>query len=270
MKKKHLIIIIAAALIIIVMLVLRTIGNTLMMDSISFTEVSMDSFQQQYKTTATVKGHLHSYYYNGIVTECCFTVGDWLEADSVILKYLDGENRECELKSETAGIIRELSGNCVTVEDTNYYLEASLPLDRFFLVSEETVCLFSSSSSSLRATVTAKSHYRQQDASRNTAAIILQLESSEGLLLNQKGNLTIPLRTVNDVWTVRREALLERNDGYYLLKADWVNRKDQREKYLIKVKVEMADDQRAVISGIGIENLKVCIIDNLLKELIDD
>ncbi len=78
MKKKHLIIIIAAALIIIVMLVLRTIGNTLIMDSISFTEVSLDSFQQQYKTTATVKGHLHSYYYNGIVTECCFTVGDWL------------------------------------------------------------------------------------------------------------------------------------------------------------------------------------------------
>ncbi|MBE6124808.1 MAG: hypothetical protein E7186_00635 [Erysipelotrichaceae bacterium] len=270
MKKKHLIIIIAAALIIIVMLVLRTIGNTLMMDSISFTEVSLDSFQQQYKTTATVKGHLHSYYYNGIVTECCFTVGDWLEADSVILKYLDGENRECELKSETAGIIRELSGNCVTVEDSDYYLLAKVPLDRFFLINEQTVCLFSSSSSSFRATVTAKSRYRQQDASRNTAAIILQLESSEGLLLNQKGNLTIPLRTVNDVWTVRREALLERNDGYYLLKADWVNRKDHWEKYLIKVKVEMADDQRAVISGIEIENLKVCIIDDLLKELIDD
>ena len=155
MKKKHLIILIAIALIIIVLLVLRTIGNTLMMDSISFTEVTRDSF-------------------------------------------------------------------------------------------------------------------RQQEASQNTASIILDLESSEGLLLNQKGNLTIPLQSVSDVWTVKREALLERSEGYYLLRADWVNRKDRRDKYLVKVKVEMADDQKAVISGIGIENLKVCVIDDMLKELIDD
>ena len=270
MKKKHLIILIVIALIIIVMLVLRTIGNALMMDSISFTEVTQDSFRQQYKTTATVKGHLHSCYFNGLVTECPVSLGDWVEADSVILKYLDGENRECELKSDTAGIIREITGNCVIIEDGNLYLLAAVPLDRFFLINEGTSCLFSASSSSIRATVKAKSHSRQQEASQNTASIILDLESSEGLLLNQKGNLTIPLQSVSDVWTVKREALLERSDGYYLLKADWVNRKDRRDKYLVKVKVEMADDQKAVISGIGIENLKVCVIDDMLKELIDD
>ncbi len=270
MKKKHLIILAVIALIVIAVLVLRSIGNELLMDSISFTEVSQDSFRQQYRTTATVRGHLHSYYFNGIIKECGVFTGEPVRKDDLILKYLDGENRECELRSETNGIIREITGNCVIIEDRDLYLAASLPLDRFFLVNEGTVCLFTPSSGSIRATVTSKSQCRQQEGSQNMAEITLKLESQEGLLLNQKGNLVIPLQSVNDVWTVKRAALLERSDGYYLLKAEWLEKKESRDKYLVRVKVEMADDEKAVISGIGIENLKVCMINDMLKELISD
>ena len=70
--------------------------------------------------------------------------------------------------------------------------------------------------------------------------------------------------------TVKREALWERNDGYYLLKAEWVNSKNDIDRYLVKVRVMMADDETAVITGMDIENMKVCIVDDTLKGLLND
>ena len=267
MKKKYLILIIIPVIIICCAIILRNMGNTLLLDSVSFTYVEKGSFRQEYRTYATVNGHQHFFYFNGIIDNCSRCEGDFIEADSVILEYLSQEGEKTELKSDVAGFIAEINGNRVTVTDRNYYLTARLPLDKYSLVTEGMVCMFSQG---IRATVTGKESYRISENGRTYGGITLSLENTDGLLLYQQASLIIPLNTVNDVLTVKREALWERNDGYYLLKAEWVNSKNDIDRYLVKVRVMMADDETAVITGMDIENMKVCIVDDTLKGLLND
>ena len=270
MKKKYLFLIIIPVIIVCCIIILKNMGNTLLLDSISFTVVERGSFRQEYHSYATVKGDLHYFYFNGIIDNCSHSEGDYIEADSVILEYLNREGEKTELKSDTAGFISEINTGRVTVTDRNYHLVARIPLDKYHLIADGTVCLFSRGTESIKATVNGKKLYRINDNGRTYGIITLTLDNSEGLLLQQQGSLIIPLNTISDVLTVEREALWEKSDGYYLLKADWLNSKDDISHYLVKVKVMMSDDEVAVVTGLDIENLKVCIIDETLKGLLDD
>ena len=126
------------------------------MDSVSFTYVEKGSFRQEYHTYGTVNGHQHFYYYNGIIVSVSHSEGDYLEADTVILEYLNRENEKTELKNDTAGFLTEIGADMVTITDRNYYLASRIPLDKYRLVTEGTVCMFNNGTENIRATVTGK------------------------------------------------------------------------------------------------------------------
>ena len=73
------------------------------------------------------------------------------------------------------------------------------------------------------------------------------------------------LKVNNNALMVKKEALLEKKDGYYLLEGAWLNSSGNSDKYLKEVKVLMVNDEYAWIDGVGLEGLSVCIISDDLK-----
>ena len=270
MKKRYVFVLIFSLVILITVFRLLKIGGSLIAENVSFTYVERGSFRQEYRTNAIITGANHHYYFNGLVSDCKHEINDFVESDEILLTYINSENKKTELKSSVSGYITDISGGKVTVCDLSYSLICYLPSDKFDLVKEGSECLFEYGTVIYPATVVSKKDLGERRAGQTVYQITLVPEKREHLKLNRQGNLTIPLETVNDVLKVDRKALLEDAQGCYLLDENWIDDMDHPEKYRISVEVIMADETTAVVSGAGVENRKVCIMDDRLKAVLND
>lgn len=270
MKKRYVFILVFFLIVLMAVFRLLKIGGSLIADNVSFTNVEKGSFRQEYQTSATISGIKHYYYYNGLITDCSHEVNDFINNDEVLLTYLNSENRKTDLKSTVSGYITELSGNRVTVCDLDYRLICYLPADKFDLLKDETECLFEYGKNTYSAKIISRKDMGEKRAGQTVYQVMLKPDNQENFKLNRQGNLIIPLETVSNVLKVDRRAVLEDTEGCYLLDADWINDMDHPEKYRINIEVLMADDSTAVIGGAGLENRRVCIMNDDLKAVLHD
>ena len=270
MKKRYVFILVFFLIVLMAVFRLLKIGSSLIADNVSFTNVEKGSFRQEYQTSATISGIKHYYYYNGLITDCSHEVNDFINNDEVLLTYLNSENRKTDLKSTVSGYITELSGNRVTVCDLDYRLICYLPADKFDLLKDETECLFEYGKNTYSAKIISRKDMGEKRAGQTVYQVMLKPDNQENLKLNRQGNLIIPLETVSNVLKVDCRAVLEDTEGCYLLDADWINDMDHPEKYRINIEVLMADDSTAVIGGAGLENRRVCIMNDDLKAVLHD
>lgn len=270
MKKRYVFVLVFFLIVLMAVFRLLKIGGSLIADNVSFTNVEKGSFRQEYQTSATISGIKHYYYYNGLITDCSHEVNDFINNDEVLLTYLNSENRKTDLKSTVSGYITELSGNRVTVCDLDYRLICYLPADKFDLLKDETECLFEYGKNTYSAKIISRKDMGEKRAGQTVYQVMLKPDNQENFKLNRQGNLIIPLETVSNVLKVDRRAVLEDTEGCYLLEADWINDMDHPEKYRINIEVLMADDSTAVIGGAGLENRRVCIMNDVLKAVLHD
>ena len=268
--KKKIVIALTVMVLIVLTVYLRNIGMDMLLVNVEYATVERGSFTQQYQTNATVTGHRHRYFFNGVLTSLKHYERDYVEENEVLLEYLDVENKKKELKSTVRGYVTAVDGNGAEVCDLDLFLECYLPSEKYRQVKEETVCLFKTGNMEVKATVSQRNGYGIKKNDRVYHRITLRLESADGMNLNEQGNLIIPLQSLNDVLTVDKRALLKNDEGYSLLMAEWIDDLNHTEKYRVKVNVEAINDSVAVVSGENLENMKVCIISDELKELLND
>lgn len=270
MKKRYVFVLIFLLIILSAVFRLLRIGSSLIAENVSFTYVERGTFRQEYKTNALITGTNHYYYFNGFITDCSHEVNDYVNADDILLTYLNGENKKAELKSKVSGYITELSEGRVTICDLEYRLVCYLPTDKFDLLKDDAQCLFEYGEENCWARIISKRELGERRAGKTVFQVVMEPEKQEHLKLNRQGNLTIPLESVNNVLLVDRNAVMEDTNGCYLLESEWINDMDHPDRYRIDVEVLMADEISAVLSGVGLENRKVCIMNDDLKAVLND
>ena len=271
MKKKRLII---GAIVLIAILAVLTalthIGNNILLDNIEVTQVKLGSFQRNYKTYGTVTSNLHSFFYNGMISSVNYKETDYLHKDDVILKYKDPEGNEKELKSEIDGYLYSITADSVQIYDSSYYLTVLLKEKYYDQISLNSQHLFTTDSRDYLITVTGKKDYGIRRDGDTVYEVIFSFDTLENLKLNQQGNVTISLNSMDNVLLVDKRAVYETVNGYYLLDGQWLSEPDESGKYLIKVNIVGNDENNAVVEGVNLEGKSVCIINETIRKVLED
>jgi len=270
MRRKWMVIIFLSVLFIISLAFLLKTGRSYINDSFEVTTVVRGSFQKNYRTVAHVSSDKHILFFNGYVTSLKHDVGDMVEEGEVILEYTDAYNRKQTLKASVTGYVSEITGTTVTLNDMHYYLVSELEPDRYNMVVTGTECLFTSCDKDYLTRVQEKEPFGIAKNGRIYYEIRFELEEGDNLLYGQNGTIVIPLKTVYDVLTVDRKAIYETRDGFYLLPSNWLETSSDPKASLMRIEVRDANEDIAMINGVAIEDMEVCIIDDLLREFLSN
>lgn len=271
MKRKWIVIIaIAAVFTVAVILLLLFSGRTVLQQQVETTIIKQGSMVQQYKTTGTVCGRLHSYYFTGTIESCFRHEGDHVSSGSVLLKYRDVRNRVKTLKSSVSGYVTMIGSDHVEVCDSDYRVTVRLNQQQVSSMNIGDQALFTANGNKYLLTVDEIRRYGYQRDDEICFDVIMTIDDCEGLLANQQGNVTMELRRSDNVLTVDRRALLEDDRGSFLLQAGWIDDPGSPEDYRIDVTVISVNENEAQVSGIALENLEVCILSEQLRKLVYD
>ena len=270
MKRKIWIILILLLAITGCLTILLKSGNDILSQTIKTVTVEKGDFTKIYKSTATVTSQSHHHFYNGSITKLSCEKGDEVEEGTVLLEYLDIYNHKQVLKSETKGFVSDINSGCVTVNDDYYVIEALLDYDRFQLVKEGMNGIFNSGDQEILCTVISKNTYGVETGNRILYRVTLKPEDIGKLFYGQKGNLTFDLMTEHEVLIVDKQAVIEKEDGFYLLPATWLNILNDINGQLLRIEVLDSNDSVVKINAAGVENIEVCLIDTYLKGFLDN
>ena len=269
-KNRWLIAVVIVVITIAVMIALRSVGSQILLDNVETVTVEPAAFRWKYRTQGTVISNRHEYYFEGTVITVLKQQTDRISKDEVIFRYRDSEGKEKDYVSEIDGYLEEIGVNSVVISDLDYYLKVMLKGRQFDLTSEGCQALFQSDDREYLATLFQKKDYgiRKDDSVYYEADF--HLDDNTGLKLNQQGTVTILIKEVDGVLAVDERAVMQKRDGTYLLKADWLNGKGDVEDCLIKVSVTAYDDGIAYLSDQGLEGIRACILSDYVMEMLND
>ena len=263
MKKKLLL---AGAVFMVVLLgILYFSFSSSLGEQIETVTVKTGSFKQVYKSSARITSQLHTYYFSGYLDEVCVRENDEVHKDDILLRYYDVNGDKKELKSKIDGYVQLISNDCVSIYDKDYYLTANFKQELLDYLETGSKGIFTIKDHNYSITVKQISEIGKWINDQLLYEVVFSLDSLEGIKLFQQGNIILNLKVNNNALMVRKEALLEKKDGYYLLEGAWLNSSGNSDKYLKEVKVLMVNDEYAWIDGVGLEGLSVCIISDDLK-----
>ncbi len=259
-------ILVAGGLIGLIILFL-TAGSSekLLENNIEIVEVKRDTFIYDYKTFGIVDSKSHYCFFNGYIKNIYKKTGDEVNRKEKVLSYINEYGKVKDLSSEIDGFIYRIENNCITIKDLDYFVVVELNYEKYSLIKENDICFIGINDNYYQAEVIEKVKYDNQD---NKYKVIIKTEFAD-LIFSQHVNVTFHLQK-KDGLIVDRRAINYDNDGYYLIDENFKKELNNIEKYKINIEVIMSNDDVALISAIGLENRKVCIISNFLKEFLSD
>ena len=140
-----------------------------------------------------------------------------------------------------------------------------LAYEKYSLLKEDDICFIGTNDNYYQAKVVEKVKYDNQD---NKYKVIIKTDYEE-LIFSQHVNVTFHLQKKEGL-TVDKRAIYHDKEGYYLIDEKFKDELNNIEKYRIAIELIMSNDDSALISAIGLENKKVCILSDYLKEFLSD
>lgn len=268
MKKKVLLTAVTVITLLSVITVFLSASKKTVLNGIEETEVYRGSFQRQKKITAQIESGIHLYYFPGNIIEVYRNIGDEVKNKECILKYSDMYGNSKKLLSSTKGIITEISAGQVKVNDNCYYVSSYVDIETRNRLKLNSQHLFKTYNETLLTELDYVSSFGQKLNNQLLFEIRLNIIRGGNVLLKQQGTLMLNLEEMKDVLMVDKRALLKDEQGYYLLDCLWLEDADNISRYRIDVRVLESDDRTAVIDGIDIENQRVLVLSENIKELL--
>ena len=266
MKKKILIIVLA---VLFFVLIGRFFRQRQLSELIETAVVSYEKMTFEHEGVAQVHGKYHFQYFQGYLKQLRRQVNERVKENEIILVYVDERGREHELKAECCGYVNEIAADHLVLEDEQYRLYCCLPLERYrqlkigqqgSFVLDGQIHLCEVSQLNERALMSEENdHYEVE------LRPLDELPLHGGQLLS----IRIPLRQ-NYGLCIPAEALLEDEDGYFLIDEKYRQDSAHWEKYRIDVEVLYRNERQAMIEGVGLEGQEVCLLADLWQVIRND
>jgi hypothetical protein len=259
------IIIIAGLIGLVILIFTAGSDERLIENNIELVEVKRSTFIYDYKTFGIVDSKSHYLFFNGYIKNIYKTTGDEIKKKDKILSYVNEYGNNRDLLSEVDGFIYQVENNCITIKDLDYFVIVELTYEKYSLIKENDTCFIGINDNYYQAKVIEKVKYDNQD---NRYRIIIKTDYDE-LIFSQHVNVSFHLQQKEGL-TVDKRAINQDSDGYYLIDEMFKDELNNLEKYRIPIKVLMSNEDVALISATGLENKKVCILSESLKEFLSD
>ena len=266
MKKKILIIVLA---VLFFVLIGRFFRQRQLSELIETAVVSYEKMTFEHEGVAQVHGKYHFQYFQGYLKQLRRQVNERVKENEIILVYVDERGREHELKAECCGYVNEIAADHLVLEDEQYRLYCCLPLERYrqlkigqqgSFVLDGQIHLCEVSQLNERALMSEENdHYEVE------LRPLDELPLHGGQLLS----IRIPLRQ-NYGLCIPAEALLEDEDGYFMIDGKYRQDPAHWEKYRIDVEVLYRNERQAMIEGVGLEGQEVCLLADLWQVIRND
>ncbi|MGI6608837.1 MAG: hypothetical protein ACOX1F_07725 [Erysipelotrichaceae bacterium] len=240
-------------------------SNRLIEKNIEIVEVKRDNFVYDYKTFGVVNSKSHYYFFNGYIKNIYKRIGEEIKEKEKVISFINEYGKSKDLLSETDGFLYQIENNCIIIKDLDYFVTVEMNYEKYCLLEENDSCFIGINNNYYQARIIEKAQYDNRD---NKYKVIIETDYDE-LIFSQHVNVVFHLQQKQGL-TVDKRALNNDSDGYFLIAEEFKNELNNIEKYRIEVKVIMCNDELALISAPGIENKKVCIISDYLKELVND
>lgn len=267
MKKKILIAVIVFLFLIVI--ICSNLSDNLVADNIIFSKIEYGKVYSQYNCLATVKGNEHYQFFNGVIKEIYYLPNDKIEKGQIILEYIDAYDKVIKLKSAYSGYIDDFTNTNVKITDKNLYFSAEVKKDIFNNIDENSFAIYKYDDKYYTTTLIDKNDYGINKDGQTFYSLEFKINEDTDFLLNQ--NVIIKIST-NEQWgmVVDKRALLKKEGEYFLLEEGFAIDYSHWEKYKIPIEVICCDDNNALISAIGIENINVCILDDFFKKVVQN
>ena len=266
MKRKILISIIVFLIVTIILTL--AFSDNFFKSGISYCQVSYGKLDKQYSMVATVNSNEHYQFFNGNIKSINYSVNDKVSKDSTILDYYDVYDKVQKLKSEYDGYLIEFSSNYVKIVDSSYYLQLEVKQEIYQQIDEKTTLVYLSGDNYYLASFISKSDKAIEKDGQLLFVVKFKPETDD-LLLSQ--NVTVKLSIESETGLiVDSKAIFQDDQGDYLLDQDFTNDISNVNEHKIRIKVVYDDGSNALIEGFGLENLTVCVVDDTLRQVIED
>ncbi|HPW53133.1 MAG TPA: hypothetical protein PK631_02045 [Erysipelotrichaceae bacterium] len=263
MRKK---IFIIAGFIGLVILALATgSSEKIIEENIEIVEVKRDIFTYDYKTFGIVDSKSHYLFFNGYIKTIYKKMTEGVKKNDRLISYVNEHGSSKDLLSDIDGFIYRIENNCITIKDLDYFIVVELAYEKYILLKENDSCFIVVNGNSFSAAVIEKVRYDNQD---DKYKVIIKTDYKE-LIFSQHVNVIFYLQQKEGL-TVDKRALNHDSEGYYLIDEKFKDELKSLQKYRIDIEVIMSNDKLALISAIGLENRKVCILSDYLKEFLGD
>lgn len=267
MKKKILIAIIVFLFLIVI--ICLNLSDNLVADNIIFSKIEYGKVYSQYNCLATVKGKEHYQFFNGVIKEIYYLPNDKIEKGQTILEYIDAYDKVIKLKSAYSGYIDDFTNTNVKITDKDLYFSVEVKKDIFNNIDENSFAIYKYDDKYYTTALIDKNDYGIDKDGQTFYLLKFKINEDTDFLLNQ--NVIIKI-SVNEQWgmVVDKRALLKKEGEYFLLEEGFATDYSHWEKYKIPIEVICCDDNNALISAIGIENINVCILDDFFKKVVQN
>ena len=267
MKKKILIAIIVFLFLIVI--ICLNLSDNLVADNIIFSKIEYGKVYSQYNCLATVKGKEHYQFFNGVIKEIYYLPNDKIEKGQTILEYIDAYDKVIKLKSAYSGYIDDFTNTNVKITDKDLYFSVEVKKDIFNNIDENSFAIYKYDDKYYTTALIDKNDYGIDKDGQTFYLLKFKINEDTDFLLNQ--NVIIKI-SVNEQWgmVVDKRALLKKEGEYFLLEEGFATDYSHWEKYKIPIEVICCDDNNALISAIGIENINVYILDDFFKKVVQN
>ncbi len=249
----------------IILILITFSGNNLIEKNIETVEVKKANFIYDYKTYGIVDSKSHYFFFNGYIKSIYKEIGTEVKKKEKVISYINEYGNSKDLLSEIDGFIYQIENNQIIIKDLDYFVVVELTFEKYNLLNENDRCFIGINNNYYEASVIEKVKYNNQN---DKYKVIIKTDY-EDLIFSQHVNVTFHLQQKEGL-TVDKRALNYDKEGYYLIDEKYLEELNNLENYRIKVAVIMCNNDTALISAIGIENKKVCIISDYLKEFLSD
>jgi len=258
MNKKK--ILIGCMVILLTLIFIFIMGRKSLDVSLEKTTVFKGNFEVKYQTIGYVNSKKHYVYVNDFVNALYVEKGQYVKK---------GDKLFDKTVSSVNGYVEDINEYVITIRDEEFYIEAYLPYEKFILLKKNTKYLFVSNEIAYNIELKNKYYLGVEKNNVVLYRVSFQIDNIEDLIFNQSGNIIISITDISDCLMVDKRAVLNDSKGNYLLNAKFNDNFDVVSNR-VDIKVLMQNDDYAYISGVGIENMNVCILDDATKRLVND
>ncbi len=271
MKKKWwLIAVIIIFIILGLIIVLRGVGNQILLNDIETVTVMPATLRWKYRTQGTIVSNKHEYFFEGRIVAVYKKEGERISKDEAIFRYKDNDDKEKDYVSEIDGFLEELTADRVVISDLDYYLRVMLKGKQYDLIGNECEALFLSDGTERLGRLLNKNDYGIMKDGGIYYESDFKLDDVQNLKLNQQGNVTILLKENAGLMAVDERAVLQKKDGNYLLNSRWLEGNVDEKACLVKINVLAYEEGKAFLDDRSLEGMQVCVLSDAIMEILQN
>ena len=185
MKKKWwLIAVIIIFIILGLIIVLRGVGNQILLNDIETVTVMPATLRWKYRTQGTIVSNKHEYFFEGRIVAVYKKEGERISKDEAIFRYKDNDDKEKDYVSEIDGFLEELAEDIASSQKENAVLKSKMKVlvDKIeeYRANEEALNLAILSAQKLAVQIESEARQRAaemiEDAERQVKARVGSIE----------------------------------------------------------------------------------------------